>query len=93
MTIVDDNKFAPPIRLSQIPEDISVIVASWGPPYKNTTHAYFVRHVPVARTTITEEHGGRLYRYCEFPDHRVMLVNEGNIRSKKLTRGYADNGR
>lgn len=89
MSIVDDNKFGPPIRISQIDGDIAVIVASWGPPYKDTTHAFYVRLKPIARTTITEEHGGRLYRWCEFPDHSVKLVNEGNIRSKKLTKGYA----
>jgi hypothetical protein len=89
MTIVDDNKFAPPTRISAIKGDISVIWASWGPAYKDTTHAFYVRHKPVARTTITEEHGGRLYRWCVFPDYRVMLVNEGNIRSKRLNKGYA----
>lgn len=90
MTIADDNKFGPPIRISQIPEDIAVLVARWGPAYKDTTHVFFVRNVQVGRTTITEEHGGRLYRYCQFPDGRVMLVNEGNIRSKRMNKGYAN---
>jgi hypothetical protein len=92
VTIVDDNKFGPPIRISQIPEDIAVIVAQWGPAYKDTTHVFFVRNVQVARTTITEEIDGRLYRWCVFPDNRVLLVNEGNIRSKRMIKGYG-NGR
>jgi hypothetical protein len=88
MTIVDDNKFGPPLRYSQIPEDIGVIVAQWGPAYKDTTHEYFVRGVRISRTTITEEKDGRLYRWCLFHDGsgRTMLVNEGNIRAKKLSR-------
>ena len=98
----NDNKFAPPIRLSQITDghpyggqpalpgpDIAVIVAQWGPAYKDTTHEYFVRGVRVSRTTITEESNGRLYRWCLFPDGRTMLVNEGNIRSKRINKGYA----
>ena len=89
MTIVDDNKFGPPIRISKIDGDISVIVAQWGPAFKDTTHAFFVRNMPVSRTTITETHGERLYRWCMFTDGRVMLVNEGNIRSKRLNKGYA----
>jgi hypothetical protein len=92
MSIVDDNKFGPPIRISQIPEDIAVIVVRFEPAYKDTTHCFFVRNVPVSRTSIVEEAGGRLYRWCVFPDGRVMLVNEGNIRSKKLNKGYG-NGR
>jgi hypothetical protein len=91
MTTNSDSKFCPPIRISRIEEDISVVVAQWGPAYKDTTHAFFVRNVPVSRTTITEEHGGRLYRWCVFPDFRVMLVNEGNIRSKKLGVGQHAN--
>lgn len=93
MTIVDDNKFGPPIRISQIKEDIAVIMVQWGPAYKDTTHVFFVRNVPVSRTTITEEIDGRLYRWCVFPDYRVMLVNEGNIRSKRMLKGYGTNGR
>lgn len=90
MTIVDDNKFGPLTRISRIPEDISVIVAQWGPAYKDTTHVFFVRGVPISRTTITQEHGGRLYRWCVFPDYRTMLVNEGNIRSKRMIKGYSN---
>lgn len=104
MSIVQDNKFGPPIRISGIREgkpfggqpalpgpDIAVIVAQWGPAFKDTTHNYFVRGVQVSRTTITEESGGRLYRWCMFHDgtNRVMLVNEGNIRSKRIYKGYA----
>lgn len=102
MSIVSDNKFGPPIRLSGITNgyaydgqpalpgpDIAVIVAQWGPSFKDTTHTYYVRGVQVSRTTITEESGGRLYRWCLFPDGRTMLVNEGNIRSKRISKGYA----
>lgn len=88
---MNDNKFAPPIRYSAIGEgtkdaDIGVIVASWGPLVKDQTHAFFVRGVPVSRTSVTQEAGGRLYRWCIFPDYRVMLVNEGNLTSRRLNR-------
>jgi hypothetical protein len=71
---VNDTKFAP------------VIVAQWHPAYKDTTHSFFVRGVPVSRTSVTQEAGGRLYRWCVFPDYRVMLVNEGNLTSKRLNK-------
>ena len=102
MSIVQDNKFGPPIRISRIENghpfggqpalpgpDIAVIVAQWGPSFKDATHDFFVRGVRISRTTITEESNGRLYRWCVFPDGRVMLVNEGNIRSKRrISKGY-----
>ncbi len=97
-----DNKFGPPIRISQIMDgrpwggmeaipgpDIAVIVAQYWPAYKDTTHDYFVRNVKVSRTSITREDKGRMYRWCIFPDGRTMLVNEGNIRSKPIKKGYA----
>lgn len=90
--IVNDNKFGPPIRTSQIDGDVSVIVAQWGPPFKDSTHDYFVRGTRVSKTNIKEESNGRLYRWCLFPDGAVQLVNEGNIYGKRVTKGYA-NGR
>jgi hypothetical protein len=98
--VKSDTKFAPVIVLSQIKDgrdfggqagkpgpDIAVIVEQWHPMYRDTTHAHFVRGVPVSRTSMTEEHGGRRYRWCVFPDdYRVMLVNEGNISSKRIQR-------
>jgi hypothetical protein len=93
----NDTKFAPIIRISQITEgrqydgqpalpgpDIAVIVAQWGPLHTDKTHTYYVRGVPVCRTTITENSNGRIYRWCLFPDGRVMKVNEGNINSRKI---------
>jgi len=104
MSIVNDNKFGPPIRLSGITNgrpyggepalpgpDIAVIVAQWGPSFKDVTHDFFVRGVRISRTTITEESNGRLYRWCVFHDgtNRVLLVNEGNIRSRRrISKGY-----
>jgi hypothetical protein len=94
-----DTKFAPVIVLSQIKEgrdfggqagkpgpDIAVIVEQWHPMYRDTTHAHFVRGMPVSRTSVTEDSNGRKYRWCVFPDYRVMKVNEGNITSKRLQR-------
>lgn len=91
------TKFAPVIQISQIRNgqrwggedaipgpDIAVIVAVWGPLHSDKTHEYFVRKVPVCRTSITELDNGRRYRWCMFPDGRVMKVNEGNISSRKI---------
>lgn len=88
---MNDTKFAPVIRISGLntgtkDADIAVIVAQWHPAYKDTTHSFFVRGMPVSRTSITQEAGGRLYRWCVFPDYRVMLVNEGNLTSKRLNK-------
>ncbi len=88
---MNDTKFAPVIRRSQIgagtPEaDIGVVVAQWRSAHKDDTHRFFCRGVPISRTGITQEAGGRLYRWCVFPDFRVMLVNEGNITSRRLDR-------
>ena len=86
---MNDTEFAPVIRYSSLnagtkDADIGVIVAQWHPAYKDTTHAFFVRGVPVSRTSVTQEAGGRLYRWCVFPGYRVMLVNEGNLVSKRI---------
>jgi hypothetical protein len=82
-----DTKFAPIIRISQItgPDgpDIATIVAIWGPMQGDRDRDYSVRGVPVSRWSITEQHKGQSYRWCLFPDYRVMLVNESNITSRK----------
>lgn len=88
---MNDTKFAPVIRISGLnagtkDADIAVIVAQWHPALRDTTHQFFVRGVPVSRTTITQECAGRLYRWCVFPGYRVMLVNEGNLTSRRLQR-------
>lgn len=72
-------------RVSAIKDDIVVCVAIWGPPHRTADHEYSVRGVPVSPTmqTVVDEKG-RSYRWCVFPDHRVMLVNEGNIRERKV---------
>jgi hypothetical protein len=86
MTTNPDSKFKPLIRISQIEDDVAAIVTVWGPLHKDTTHNHFVRGVPVSRTSITEESNGRMYRWCVFPDFRVMLVNEGNIIAKRAVK-------
>lgn len=87
-----DSRFTAPIRLSQIQNgrtyggqpglpgpDIAVIVASWGPSHGDKTHTYYVRGVPVGRTTVGKVDNSRMYRWCIFPDGSWQLVNEGNI--------------
>ncbi len=92
-----DTMFADPIRLSQITDghkfagqpgipgpDIAVIVAVYESGFRDRTNVHTVRGVRVSRLAMTELHGGRLYRWCTFPDGRTMLVNEGNIREHRL---------
>lgn len=64
------------------------IRATWGPSIWAQWHACFVRNVPVEKITSGEvDTRGISYAWCRFPDGRVMLVNEGNIRViKKLNR-------
>ena len=65
-----------------------VIVASYGPSMWDRTHHCTVRGVPVhkLRHGNSTDDRGVAYCRCVFPDGRVMLVNEGNIRVKKLNR-------
>ena len=72
-------------RVSALKDDIVVCAAVWGPPHRAAHVTYFVRGVEVAPTGQTyQDQQGRSYRWCVFPDYRVMLVNEGNIRERKV---------
>ncbi len=97
MTGMPDTKFAPIIRVSQITDgypyrgepalpgpDIAVIVCVWGPSYADKTHEYFVRGVPVGRTTLSKTDNGRMYRVCVFPGGHWQWVNEGNLSSRRI---------
>jgi hypothetical protein len=71
-------------RISQIPEDIYVIAASYGPSPKERVIHHTERGVAVQTLRIHKIEKGRHYRECVFPDGRVMWVNEGNIRSHRV---------
>lgn len=79
------------IRISQIVEDISVIVAVWGPGQSDTRYARTVRGVPVNRTCVTKDHAGRAYRMHVFPDYSWRWVNEGNVRWQKVLKPAQEN--
>ena len=83
---MSEKKFVPVKRISQIEGDVLAVVAVWGPMQKDETHDHFVRGVPVSRTSMHYEDKGRMYRWCVFPDGRVMAVNEGNIVAKRVRR-------
>ncbi len=70
----------PARRVSQIPEDIVVVAASFGPSPKQEYYRHFVRGVPVQWLNLSVDK----YRWVIFPDGRVQLVNETNIRSVKI---------
>jgi hypothetical protein len=48
--------------------------------------AYSVRGVAVSVCNLDPvvDKAGRAYRWCVFPDGRVMLVNAGNILERKV---------
>lgn len=73
-------------RISQIKDDIWIVVGSFGPPSKDEYHTHTVRGVEVAplesgKFTDTR---GVAYQWCVFPDNRIMLVNAGNIIRRKV---------
>jgi hypothetical protein len=72
--------------MSQIPEDVCVIAGSFGPSIKDERTEYTVRGVPVSPVRVDPyvDEKGRHYWWCVFPDYRVMLVNAGNIRERKI---------
>lgn len=64
--------------------DIRMIV---GPTVWERSHRCSVRGVAVEKIGRgVPDDRGISYVWCRFPDGRVMLVNEGNIRVKKLNR-------
>lgn len=65
------------------------IRASYGPTPWQQQHDTFVRGVRVSKLSVRE--GG--WVWCVFPDFRVMLVRETNIRAIKLSKyiGYKIN--
>lgn len=72
-------------KISNIQDDCWVVMASWGPSARDEVMEYTVRGVKVAPVYVDPyvDPQGRSYRWCVFPDYRVMLVNEGNILSRK----------
>lgn len=73
-------------RISQIPEDIWVVVASWGPLIRDEFYEYTVRGVVVnpLESDRRADSRGVVYRWCIFPGNRKMLVNEGNLHRRRV---------
>lgn len=73
-------------RYSYQPVDIR---ASWGPTQWQQKHYCSVRGVPVtklqARDGIPDG-----YSWCMFPDYRVMLVAEKNIKAVRINKHYGE---
>lgn len=59
------------------------IAASYGPSPWNQQHVCEVRGTPVSKTSVRE---GDNHVWCMFPDGRVMIVAEKNIRAIKVKR-------
>lgn len=76
--------YGPPAQLDYSEPEFFV-VSGWGAGTWDRFHQCTVRHTPVnvfGETIVSNSN--RCYRKCQFPDGRVMVVNEGNIRIKKV---------
>lgn len=73
-------------QVSQIPDDKLALVASFGPNGKEEFFRHSVRGVEVQTTRQTDVRFGKSYRLCIFPGWNFQWVNEGNIRSRKITK-------
>lgn len=63
------------------------IRVTWGSSQWARHHQCSVRGVPVEKAAMgLIDKRSICYAWCMFPDGRVMLVNEGNIRIKKVSR-------
>lgn len=68
-------------------EPEAAIVCVWGYTTWDLFHSCYVRGVPVSvfgATIVSDDN--RCYRKCMYPDGSVQVVNEGNIRIKKVNR-------
>lgn len=76
--------YGPPAQLKYSEPEFA-IVCVWGAGTWDAMHHCTVRHqtVHVFGETIVSG-ANRCYRKAMFPDGRVMVVNEGNIRIKKV---------
>ncbi len=77
-------QYGPPAQLDYAEPEFHVVCV-WGYSTWDLFHHCTVRGVPVAvfGATIVSD-ANRCYRKCMFPDGRVMIVNEGNIRITKV---------
>lgn len=84
MTQLKNKAYGPPATLvyAEPQYDIRVV---WGPRTWDFFHRVTVRGVEVYQLgeTIVDSRD-ICYRRCAFPDGRIMLVNEGNIRIQKV---------
>jgi hypothetical protein len=71
------------------------MAGSFGPSVRDQMHEYTVRGVRVCplETGAYKDAQGRMYRWCVFPDRRIMLVNEGNIIARRVSRYDAASGK
>ncbi len=73
------------IRLSQIEEDVAVIVGSFASPIKDQVYTHMIRGVVVSKMPHwVRREKGHEYVLCVFPDHTQQWVRQDNIRSFKL---------
>lgn len=85
MELIDrrNKVYAPPATLDAKKQEFN-IAASYGPSPWVQQHRCMVRGVRVCKLAIRE---GDNHVWCLFPDGRVMLVAEKNIRATKLSKG------
>lgn len=86
MNPIPGKSYGPSAKLDyQAPlHDIRVV---WKASTWSEFHQCSVRGVPVDKLDKGNSDKRSIrYAWCRFPDGRVMLVNEGNIRIKKVSR-------
>ena len=64
--------------------DTRPIVARYGPSHWQLNHLCTVRGVRVDKFLFVPADPG--YVWCRFPDERIMLVSEKNVRAKAVSR-------
>lgn len=69
------------MKVSLIPGDEVVVVASYGPSRVDTQHRYTCRAREISRTNIRDSDSHGEYRWCMFKDTgQWAWINEENIR-------------
>lgn len=71
-------------RVSQIEDDITVLMASYSCPMKLQVYAYTIRGVVVSLLSNWRRHAnGNEYQLCVFPGGAQQWVNAANLRGIK----------
>lgn len=85
MTQLHNKQYGPPQHKLVYSNPEYDIRAVWGPKTWDRFRYATVRGVSVQQCSETVVDDRNVcYRWCQFPDGRVMLVNEGNIRIHKV---------